>query len=134
MTIRNAVRLLTFAAAAVCLNVSAAVALEQKTFDAAAFKAAQDAGKPVVVHVTAPWCPTCKAQHASIDSLAAKPEFASVTLFQIDFDTQADAWKSVGARSQSTLVAYAGSKETGRLVGETKAAPIEALITSALAK
>lgn len=134
MTIRRTVRLLALAAAAACLNLSAALALVQRPFDAAAFKAAQAAGKPCIVHVTAPWCPTCKAQHASIDSLAAKPEFASVTLFLIDFDSQADAWKSVGARSQSTLVAYAGSKETGRLVGESKAAPIEALIASSIAK
>ncbi len=123
-------------AAAVALSAGAIplAALEQKPFDAAEVKAAQDAGMPVVIHVTAPWCPTCTAQHAAIDALAGKPEFASVTLFKVDFDTQENAWKGFGARSQSTLIAFSGKRETGRLVGETKAAPIENLIAGTVSK
>lgn len=134
MPIRSSIRLVALSAAIACVNASTAFALEQKPFEAGAFKAAQDAGKPVIVHVTAPWCPTCKAQHATIDGLASNPAFADVTLFKVDFDSQADAWKSVNARAQSTIVAYAGAKETGRLVGVTKAKPIEILIQSTLTK
>src|SRR5262245_8981102 len=107
-----------------------AAALEQKKYDAAEFKAMQDAGKPAVIHVTAPWCPTCKAQHEVIDELAAKPDFASVTLFEVDFDSQKDVVKGFKATSQSTLIAYSGANETGRLVGQTSLKAIEALVAS----
>lgn len=33
-------------------------------FDQAAFEAAQKAQKPILVHITAPWCPDCRAQNA----------------------------------------------------------------------
>ena len=36
-------------------------AFDAKAFDAKAFEAAQKEGKPILVEVTAPWCPTCKA-------------------------------------------------------------------------
>ncbi len=133
MNLRATLRAFSVAIALSAMAVPLA-ALEQKPFDAAAVKAAQEAGKPVIIHVTAPWCPTCTAQHAAIDALAGKPEFDHVTLFKIDFDTQEDAWTGFGARTQSTLIAFSGKQETGRLVGETKAAPIESLFASALAK
>jgi thioredoxin 1 len=134
MKVSQPVNFLAIAVMASLLHTTAAFALEQRAFDAAAFSAAQQAGKPVVVHVTAPWCPTCVAQHAAIDSLAAKPEFSSVTLFKIDFDSQPETWKGFGVRSQSTLVAFSGKQETGRLVGETKAGPIGDLFKGAIAK
>ena len=134
MLVRSSFRLFVLSAVLACANAAAAFALEQKAFDAGAFKAAQDAGKPVIVHVTAPWCSTCKAQHAAIDGIAKNPAFEAVTVFQIDFDSQADVWKSFSARSQSTLIAYAGEEETGRIVGQTAAQPIEALVQSTLVK
>jgi thiol-disulfide isomerase/thioredoxin len=134
MIVRSTVRLLAVSAAFIVANAAAAFALTQAPFDAAAFKAAQDAGKSVIVHVTAPWCPTCVAQHATIDALAGKPEFANLTVYNVDFDSQADVWKSFNARSQSTIIAFAGPKEIGRLFGETKAAPVEKLFQGAGAK
>lgn len=106
-------------------------AFEQAKFDAGLFKDAQSSGKSILVHVTAPWCPTCKAQHQALDSLGKKPEFKKVAIFDVDFDTQADVMKSFKANSQSTLIAFKGAEETGRLVGATKADAIETLIKSA---
>ena len=103
-----------------------------KPFEAAAFKAAQEAGKPLLVDVFAPWCPTCKAQHKVLESLAAKPEYAGVTVFQVDYDNQAGVVKAFSANQQSTLIAFKGAKETGRSVGSTKAEAIEALLASTL--
>lgn len=113
---------------------TAASALEQKTFDTQSFKTAQEAGQSLLVHVSAPWCGGCKAQHAVIDELAKKPEFAAVTVFQVDFDSQSDVVKSFMANVQTTLIAFKGTSETGRLVGQTKVKPIEDLIGTTLAK
>src|SRR4051794_18915025 len=38
-------------------------------FSAAAFKAAQAAGNPILVEIHADWCPTCKAQVPILDKL-----------------------------------------------------------------
>ena len=111
-----------------------ASALEQKPYDAEAFTAAQSAGKPVVIHVTAPWCPTCKAQHQVLDGLAKKPEYASITLYQVDFDSQKDILKAFKATSQSTLIAFNGATETGRIVGQTGSKVIEDLLMASTKK
>jgi thiol-disulfide isomerase/thioredoxin len=107
-------------------------AFETKPFDAAAFKAAQDAGKPILVDVFAPWCPTCKAQQQVFDTLTSKPELDKITVFKVDFDNQPDAVKSFGARMQSTLIAFKGTTETGRSAGDTNAKSIEALMKTTL--
>src|SRR4051812_47075562 len=45
-------------------------AAERLRYDVAAFQAAVDAGKPILVHVTAPWCGECKAQKPIVAALA----------------------------------------------------------------
>jgi thioredoxin 1 len=109
-----------------------AQAFQTKAFDAQTFKASQGAGEPILVHMFAPWCPTCKAQQQVLDKLKDKPEFAKLTIFKVDFDNQPDVVKSFGARMQSTLVAYKGTTETGRSAGDTDAKSIEALLSSTL--
>lgn len=116
---------------AAMLAVSA-FAADAAKFDAAAFAEAKKAGKSILVDVHAPWCSTCKAQKAVLDDLAAKPEYKDVVLMRIDFDTQKDDWSALGAQSRSTLIAFKGEKETGRIVGDTKKESIEALLKSAL--
>ena len=130
---------LTSAAAAALLAAFAAVglsqgaaALETKPFEAAAFKAAQDAGKPLLVDVFAPWCPTCKAQRKILKSLESKPEYSDITIFEVDFDNQPEALVSFSATQQSTLIGFKGAKETGRSVGSTATDAIEALLASTL--
>jgi thiol:disulfide interchange protein len=117
--------------AAVLLAVTAH-ASEGKKFDAAAFAEAKKSGKSIVVDVHAPWCSTCKAQRAVLVELMAKPEYKDIVMLQIDFDTQGDDWKALGAQSRSTLIAFKGDKETGRLVGDTKKESIEALLKGTL--
>ena len=101
-------------------------------FDAAAFEAAQKSGKPAIVEISAPWCPVCKAQKPILAKLAADPRFKDLTVFDIDFDSQKDLVRKFGARSQSTLIAYKGTNEVGRSVGETQPEYIEALLEKAL--
>lgn len=113
-------------------SVASAPAFETKPFDAAAFKAAQATGGPVIVHVTAPWCPTCVSQHKALDTLGKSEAFGKVPVFNIDFDTQQDAMKALNAKTQSTIIAFKGEAETGRVVGQTKADAIEPVLQSAL--
>lgn len=122
----------TLVAVGAFVAASAAQAFEAKPYDDAAFKAAQASGSSILVHVTAPWCPTCKAQHASLDDINKNAAYAKIAVFNVDFDTQKDALKAFKATSQSTLIAFKGTTETGRLAGVTKADAIEGLIKSAM--
>ena len=122
------------AAAAFAAASQFAQAFEAKKFDDAAFKAAQAAGSEIVVHVTAPWCPTCVSQHKTLGEIGKKPDYAKLAVFNIDIDTQADAMKVFKANAQSTLIAFKGATETGRLVGATKADAIEALLQTTMKK
>jgi thiol-disulfide isomerase/thioredoxin len=107
-------------------------AASPRPYDPAEFAAAQKAGQSILVHITAPWCPTCKAQKPIVDSLAAKPEFKDLAIFDVDFDTGREALIAFKARSQSTMIVFKGEKETGRSVGDTTPAGIEALLKKAL--
>jgi thioredoxin 1 len=119
------------AAALMFAATSAALATE-KPFSGAAFAAAQAAGKPVVIHVYAPWCPTCRAQEPILQKLEADPKFAGAETFRVDFDGQKDAVKALKARNQSTIIVFKGAQEVGRSVGETDEKAISALLDKAL--
>lgn len=114
------------------LASTGAFALDKKPFDAAAFKASQDAGHSILVDVYAPWCPTCQAQRKVLDGLKDNAAYKDITIYEVDFDTQTDALKMFGARTQSTLIAFKGAKETGRSAGATQPEAIEALLQSSL--
>jgi thiol-disulfide isomerase/thioredoxin len=100
-------------------------------FDQTAFESALEAGGPILVEISAPWCPTCKAQKAVLDDLLAAPEFAALTHLEVDFDTRKDVVRALGATQQSTLIVFAGGEEVGRSVGETRPEAIAALVRAA---
>lgn len=116
----------------VAMAARPALAFEMKPFNAAAFDAAQAAGKPILIEVSAPWCPTCKAQKPILSGLAAKPKFKDMVAFEIDFDSQKDLLRKFNVAMQSTLIAFKGGKEAGRSTGDTRAASIEALLDKAI--
>ena len=123
-------RSVLFAASAAL--VAPAFATETRTFDPAAFAAAQKADKPIFVAIHASWCPTCKAQKPILSDLMAEPKFKDLIYFIVDFDSQKDAVKAFGARMQSTLIAFKGATETGRSVGDTDRASIAGLLNKTL--
>ncbi len=94
---------------------------EVRAWDAAAFAAAQAASQPVVLHVTAPWCPTCRAQKPVIEQLASSADNPDLLVLEIDFDSQKEVLRQFGVRQQSTLIAYRGAEEVARVVGVTNA-------------
>jgi len=130
---------ITTHAAALIIGVSilfagAASAAEMKTFDKSSFEAAKSAGQPIVVDITATWCPTCAAQKPIIERLATDPAYEDMVVFHVDFDDQKDVVRSLGAQMQSTLIAYDGETETGRSVGDTDPDSINALFRSTLGR
>ena len=79
------------AALGLCLTLpfaTLAVAAEKAPFDAAAFEAAQASGKPILIDVSAPWCPTCKAQAPILSKLMSEPRFKGVVAFNVDYDSR----------------------------------------------
>jgi thioredoxin 1 len=96
-------------------------------FSKDAFAAAQATNQPILIEVTAPWCPVCKVQKPILSLLKEKSAFANVTIFEIDFDKQKDLLQEFRVLKQSTLIAFRGKTETSRLVGETKPEAIETL-------
>jgi thioredoxin 1 len=117
--------------AALSLN-SIASAMDKKRFDQKAFDAAQAAGTPILVEVTAPWCPVCKAQAPILSRLRSDPRFAKLVSFDIDFDSQKDLLKKFNVQKQSTLIVFKGKQEAGRSTGDTNAGSIETLLGKAI--
>ncbi|HEX4766937.1 MAG TPA: thioredoxin family protein [Lichenihabitans sp.] len=107
-------------------------AAETQTFTQKAFDAAKAAGRPVLVEVTAPWCPTCKAQRPILSDLLSAPKFKDLAVFDVDFDSRKGVLKELGVRMQSTLIAYKGASERGRSTGDTDKASIARLLDKTL--
>lgn len=109
-----------------------ASAAEIKPYTPAAFEAAKAAGKPILIDVSAPWCPTCKAQRPILSNLEAQPKFKDLVVLDVDFDSQKDVLRQFGVRMQSTLIAFKGDKEMTRTTGDTKPVSIEQLLDTTL--
>ena len=120
-----------FAAFAAFLFASLAFAGSIEPYDQAAFDKLAAAGKPIVLSVRAPWCPTCKAQDPIQTSLMQQPAYADYTLMTIDFDSQKNLLKKYKVATQSTIIVFHGNDEVGRSVGDTRAASIDALMKKA---
>jgi thiol-disulfide isomerase/thioredoxin len=109
-----------------------AAAAEWKAFDAKSFAEAQKEGKSILVHITAPWCPVCRAQKPILEQLTAEPKFKDLDVFTVDFDTQKADVRALGAQAQSTLIAFKGETEKGRSAGETSPVAIGVLLDKTL--
>jgi thioredoxin 1 len=112
--------------------VGAAQAATHVFWNQAAFTSAQNAGKSIIVDVTAPWCPTCAKQRPTIAALEHDPEFARAIIFEVDFDTQKDVLRKMHVSAQSTLIAFKGKTEMTRATGVTDPAEIRALFARSL--
>jgi len=113
---------------ATAFSTSVASAADKKPFDQKAFEAAQAAGKPILVEVSAPWCPICKAQAPILSRLRNDPKFTELVSFDIDFDSQKDLLKKFNVQKQSTLIVFKGKQEAGRSTGDTNAGSIASLL------
>jgi thioredoxin 1 len=109
-----------------------ASAMQPASYSQQAFAAAQAAGKPILLHITAPWCPTCKAQKPILSKLEATAKFKDLIVLDIDFDTSKPLLRQLHVAQQSTLIVYKGKQEVGRSTGDTDPASIEALLGKAI--
>jgi thioredoxin-like negative regulator of GroEL len=115
-----------------CLwTIKSAAAAEPTAFTDAAFAAAQQAGKPILVHVNASWCPTCAQQRPILDKLEHSAELGDLTVFTVDFDSQKDVLRELNVQQQSTLIVYAGKTEKDRATGITDPDAIRKLLLEA---
>jgi len=108
------------------------LAAEWRPFSTKAFTEAQKEGKSILVDISAPRCPTCRAQKPILEELTAGPLFKDLVVFDVDFDSQKGDVRALKAQSQSTLIAFKGQTEVGRSVGDTNQDSIAALLKSSL--
>lgn len=117
------------------LLIGAAVTLPSlawagEPFDAKTFQSAQAANKPILLDVTASWCPTCKQQRQIVQGL--EKQHPDLVVYEIDFDTAKDVLKRFRVQYQSTLIVFRGQKELARSTGETAPVPIWTMVEKAL--
>lgn len=122
----------TLAALALVAAFGSARAADKAPFTPAAFEAAKSSGRPVLVEVSAPWCPVCKAQKPILSELTADPKFKNLVVFEVDFDSQKDALRLLNVQKQSTLITFKGGQEVGRSTGDTAKASIAGLLDKAI--
>ncbi len=125
-----------FAVAAVVLTAgfvfgAPAMAATVSDFTPAGFAAAQTSGAPVLVFVEASWCPTCAKIRPVLADLYKDPAFATLQVFDVNFDTQKDVVREFGVRMQSTLIAFHGGHEAARTTGVTDPTAIKDLLLKA---
>jgi len=89
-------------------------AFEFHPYDPAVVEKAIASGRPVVLHVYAPWCLQCHAQASILDSLKTDPAYDRATYFRVDYDNQKDVVAKLNC-PRSTLIAYKGGKEVARM-------------------
>ncbi len=121
-----------FSTAAFVLLAMSAQAASQQPYDAKAFKAVQESGKPVLVEIHADWCPNCKAQDPILDTLFCDQKYSNIVRFRVDFDTQREAAGRFRVKWLSTLVLYKGTTEVARSVGELSEDRIRAMLNKVL--
>lgn len=120
---------------AALLALVAAPALAAKTFIPYQKSKLEDliqSGAPVIVHVHADWCPTCRRQITIFNELLKDPAFERVQAVRVDYDRDRDFLAAYSVRSQSTILAFKGGREVMRLVGDTDWTKIRAAIAATL--
>jgi thiol-disulfide isomerase/thioredoxin len=107
-------------------------AASKKPFDQKTFEAAQAAGQPILIDVSAPWCPVCWVQAPILARLTSEPRMKSLVIFTVDFDSQKELLRKLKVQKQSTLIVFKGAKEVGRSTGDTSPGSIEALLNKSI--
>ncbi len=117
-------------AAAMALTASPAAAAQVHKYDEKILAQAQAQGRPILVDVYADWCSVCKVQHKQLSELIRDPAYAKLVVLRLNYDTQKPERRKLNVPRQSTLIAFNGRKETGRLVAVSERGAIQSLLRS----
>jgi thioredoxin 1 len=90
----------------------AVVRLTEATFD----EVVGGAEVPVLVDVTAEWCPPCKAMEPVLDQLA-RDRSGQLVVASIDADEHPAVAARLGVMGLPTMVLFDGATEVARMVG-----------------
>ncbi|AXS79307.1 thioredoxin family protein [Dechloromonas sp. HYN0024] len=115
---------------ALSATTSLGLALDIQPYSAEALSTRQKAGESVALHFHADWCPTCRAQEKVFKGWQGDAAVAG-TLLVVNYDKERELKRQLGVRTQSTLIVYKGSKETGRLAGDTDPIALRSVLGSA---
>jgi len=88
--------------------------LDETNFDARVL----GSSVPVLVDFTATWCPPCRALEPVLESLA-REQAGKVSVVAVDGDATPSISNRFRVKAFPTIVAFAGGKEIGRIVGLT---------------
>jgi thioredoxin 1 len=122
------------AASAIAAFAAPALAAENKPFDKATFDAAQTAGRPILVHVHAWWCPVCASQAKTINEAVAASAYANTLVLRLNYDKQKADWQALNVQKQSTLIAFRGPRELGRIAYVTDKAKVREIVALTAAR
>ena len=86
--------------------------LTDATFD----EAVQGADRPVLVELTAAWCPPCRQLEPILDELAAE-RADDLVVASLDTDANLEVPRRLGVMSLPTMVLFVDGEERARLVG-----------------
>ena len=120
--------------ASICLAVlSLTVAATELTpYNKATFDQSLKDGKPIAVQFHADWCPTCRRQQSSLESIYKPENLKGVTIFKADYDGETDLKKQYHVSAQSTIILFNKGKEVARTTGTTDAVELQKLIKTGL--
>lgn len=125
-------KILTTLIALLGLALSMPASAAGKFYEQPEFDSLIEQGKPVIVHVHADWCGTCKAQDVQVNAAMNAPEFKQVTFFEVNYEVQKKAMKFFNAKVQSTIIIFRQGKEVARGVADRDPAELQALLKKAL--
>jgi thiol-disulfide isomerase/thioredoxin len=124
-----------FLLAVVLFALAAAPALGAKAFapyEKAKLDALISSGRPLVVHVHADWCPTCRRQMTVFDELFADPALAKIEAVRVNYDRDRDFLAAYKVTRQATVITFKGGKEVARVVYDADRNKIRAALAAAL--
>ena len=96
------------------------------------FEALQKASRPILVEVYADWCSTCRVQSPILTRLLGEEEFNEVVGLKLDWDSQRDEARALGAPRQSTLFVFRGGERQVMSVAETDEKRLREVLATAL--
>lgn len=101
-------------------------------YDKTKFDALVQSGAPVIAHVHASWCSTCRRQEVLMNELFKDPRFAKIQAVRVDFDTETAFEKAHKVTSRATILVFKGGREVARVVFDTDRDRIRNALNAAL--